>query len=675
MATRAAEKQYFLTAAEVHERYGIDVITAETLRSGFIEASRHMRDTLMRSAFSNVVRENLDMGTSIHLIAEQGTEMVAITEGACHFAFTHPHMVNLVIDEWGLENLGPGDTLICNDNWRGAIHFPDVNLFRPMFWEGEPLFILSDASHIVDIGGPVPGGFNNQAKTYYEEGLRIPPMLITSGDVPVRSTINLLVENTRTPLHNLGDIRALFGTMKVGEERLRRMLERFGTEAVKAAARYTLDLAERRMRRAIDEIPDGDYEAEEVLDDDGVTGKPVHIRASARVAGDHVEIDYSGSDRQTVGATVTCWEETNRCLIGAKLVLDRRHPMNTGAMRPFHVIAPPGSVVMGLPPTSASNHPEIATKISALFVELFGKMMPAQAVATESGTTHIHIIGGVDERPGRRGLPFGGVITGGPAWGGTPENDGISFNVTPIFNVQDNVLELLERDNPIVLRNRNLVIDAAGPGRHRSGYSACFVLECLDGQSEISFSALLDSGRFHRTGMHGGGFGMTSYIFKVKRRPDRVIRELNGVIPLEDLVPLAGLFDAEGRPHPVDGEWYTTPEVPTLKIANYVLREGEALYVVCATGGGYGDPLERDVDDVALDVWNDKVTLRLAAEVYGVVMGDDGRNADRQATAQLRERLRAQRAPSDVPVGMLEPWPQTWEEWQQRCALGAGGGA
>lgn len=661
-----------MTAPEVQERYGIDLITAETLRGGLIEASRHMRDTLMRSAFSNVVRENLDMGTSIHLVEPEGTEMVAITEGACHFAFTHPHMVNLVIDEWGLDNLGPGDTIICNDTWRGAIHFPDVNLFRPIFWEGEPLFILSDASHIVDIGGPVPGGFNNQARTYYEEGLRIPPMLITSGDVPVRSTINLLIENTRTPLHNLGDLRALFGTMKVGEERLVRLLERFGVEAVRSAARYTLDLAERRMRRAIEEIPDGKFEGEEILDDDGVTGNPVRIRATARVAGDNVEIDYSGSDRQPVGATVTCWEETNRCLIGAKLVLDRRHPMNSGAMRPFHVVAPPGSVVMGLPPTSASNHPEIATKISALFVELFGKMMPARAVATESGTTHIHIIGGTDEREGRSGLPFGGVITGGAAWGGTQETDGISFNVTPIFNVQDNVLELLERDNPVVLRNRNLVIDAAGPGKFRSGYSACFVLECMDGQSEISFSALLDSGRFHRRGMAGGGFGMTSYLFKVKRQPDRSIRELHGVIPLEDLVPLAGLFDDEGRPDPAHGTWFTTPEVPTLKIADYTLREGEALYVVCATGGGFGEPLDRDTEAVRLDVWNGKLTDSLARKAYGVVVDTQGLEVDRAATDELRSALRTAREHGDatVPVGTVSPWPKTWAEWQARCSEG-----
>lgn len=661
---------YVLTAPQVESEYGIDLITAETIRAGFIQATRHMHETLKRSAFSNVVRENLDMGTSVHIVEDDGTEMVAITEGACHFAFTHPHMVNLVIDEWGLENLGPGDTLICNDNWRGAIHFPDVNLFRPVFWEDEPIFILSDASHIVDIGGPVPGGFNTQARTYFEEGLRIPPMLILSGDKPVRSTINLLIENTRTPLHNLGDLRALFGTMKVGEERLHRLLERHGAEAVRAGARYTLDLAERRMRRAIAAIPDGMYEAEELLDDDGVTDRPVRLYASARVAGDAIEIDYSGTDRQPIGATCTCWEETNRCLIGAKVILDRRHPMNSGAMRPFHVIAPPGSAVMALPPTSSSNHPEIATKISALFIELFGKMMPQNAVATESGATHVHIIGGIDERPGREGLPFGAVVSGGAAWGGTPVGDGISFNITPIFNISDNLIELLERDNPILLRNRNLVIDTAGPGKYRSGYASAFILECLEGQSEISFSCLLDSGRFPRRGMLGGGYGTTSYIFKVRKQPDRSIRERDGVIPLEDLEPLAGRFDSTGLVDPELGEWRTTEEVHTLKVSDYRLRAGEALYIICATGGGYGDPLERDTEAVRLDVWNEKVTPELARRIYGVVVAPQTFIVDPHATRELRAELAQARERGELaaPVGKLDPWPRTWEEWTARAA-------
>jgi N-methylhydantoinase B len=289
---------HFMTAADVKARYGIDLATAETMRSGLIEVTQHMHRTLQRGAYSNVVRELLDFGVCVHLPGEEGIELVAVTEGCTHFAFTQAHMANFVADEWGLENLGPGDTLICNDPWRGSIHLPDVNLFRPVFWEGELVFLLSDASHLVDIGGAAPGGFNMHSREVFEEGLRLPPMLITSGGKPVRSTLNLILENTRTPQHNLGDLRALFGTMRVGEQRLHRMLERYGADAARAAARYTLDLSERRMREAIATVPDGTYEAEEWIDDSGIGSDPVRVQLTGRVSGEHIELDFSGTDRR-----------------------------------------------------------------------------------------------------------------------------------------------------------------------------------------------------------------------------------------------------------------------------------------------------------------------------------------------------------------------------------------
>lgn len=653
--------EVLMTAQTVEEQYGIDLVTAEVIRAGLIEATRHMRNTLERSAFSNVVRDILDFGVAIHRVADDGTEMAAITEGCCHFAFTHQHMTNLVLDEWGLENLGPGDTIFCNDSWRGSIHFPDVNLFRPVFYDGELAFILSDATHITDIGGPVPGGFNGQAQSFFEEGLRVPPMLITSGEKPVRSTINLLLENTRTPFQNLGDLRALFGTLRVGEGRLVKLFERHGLQAVRAAARYTVDLADRRMRRDIERLPDGIWEGEQYIDDDGVGDKPLRLAATVRKQGGTIEIDFSGSDVQPPGAVTTCWEETNRCLIGPKMVLDSRHPMNAGAMRPFHVIAPPGSVVMGLPATSQSMHVEVATKTCALMLDIFSRMNPARAIASESASTHVHVFAGIDSRPGREGLPWGQIVAAGGAWGGHSQGDGISFNITAIFNIADNTLELLERDNPIAVRGRNMVMDAAAAGRYRSGFSNTLIVEPLNGPALATF--LHDSGRFPRAGLDGGGDGMTSYLFKVKLQPDGTIRQRNGIIPLEDLEPLAGNFDAEGQPDP-SGEWCRGTAYKTLKISGMPLEPGEAVYIICAAGGAYGDPLEREPARVAQDVWNEKISPEFAERAYGVVFTDGSAEVDEPATERRRADLRARAARGEwsPPVSTFAPWPRTWDE-------------
>ncbi|WP_172652720.1 hydantoinase B/oxoprolinase family protein [Rhodococcus opacus] len=541
-----------MTAKTIRSDHDLDFVTVETIRAGLIETTRHMRNNLVRSAFSNVVREILDFGAAVHSLGEDSSEMAAITEGCCHFAFTHQHMTNMVLDEGGYDNLGPGDTLFCNDPWRGSIHFPDVNLFRRVFWKDELAFVLTDATHITDIGGPVAGGFNSTAATFFEEGLRVPPTLITSGGKPVRSTINLLLENTRTPFENLGDLRALFGTLRVGETRLVALLEWYGIDAVKAGARYTLDLAEKRMRRAIELLPDGVWEGEEFIDDDAVTDEPIALRASVHKVGDSVEIDFSGSDRQPLGALTICWEETNRALIGPKMMLEPRHPMNAGAMRPFHVLAPAGSAIMGLPPTSQSMHTEIATHAANLMLTIFGRMGGEQAIAEESGCTGTHVFGGIDSRPGREGTPWGQILSVGASWGGTKTNDVISFNVTAIFNIADNTIELLERDNPVVVRGRNLQLDAAAAGKQRSGFANTMIVECIS--DEAFASHLLDSGRFVRQGLDGGGGGMASYLYMAKRQPDGSVRQRHGLIALEDLEPLAGKVDDWGTEDPEFGE-------------------------------------------------------------------------------------------------------------------------
>lgn len=141
-----------MTAKTIKSDYDLDFVTAETIRARLIETTHHMRNNLVRSAFSNVVRDILDFGVAVHGLGEDSSEIAAITEGCCHFAFTHQHMTNMVLDEWGYDNPGPGGTLFCNDPWRGSIHFPDVNLFRPVFWKDELAFVLTDATHITIIG-------------------------------------------------------------------------------------------------------------------------------------------------------------------------------------------------------------------------------------------------------------------------------------------------------------------------------------------------------------------------------------------------------------------------------------------------------------------------------------------------------------------------------------------
>jgi N-methylhydantoinase B len=604
----------------------------------------------------------MDFGVCVHLVCDDGTtELLAITEGCTQFAFTHQHMTNMVLDEYGIENLGPGDTLVCNDAFRGGIHFGDLNFFRVIHDEhGKPAFVVSDAAHVFDVGGPVPGGFNTSATTMYEEGLRLSPSLITSADKPVRSMVNLLLENTRSPLHMLGDVRALLGTLRAGEERVRALMDRYGTQATKGAGRYLLGLSERRMRQALLEAEDGDYRGEIQLDDDGISTDPINIRVEVRIRGDEAEIDFSGTDPQSLGSVCTGWQEAARAIVGPKVVLDPRHPMNAGAMRPFQVLMAPGSMVLSLPPSSQSNHVELGAKIARLMVGVVSQARPGHAVADDSGTSGAMIAGGVDDRPGLEGLPFGGAFVFGGGWGGTSESDGISFCQSPLYNCRSIIVEYTEKSMPVVIWEHGVTIDSAGAGRHRGGFGATYAFEAL---TTTYCTPIVDSSKFPALGLDGGGSGSPSWGALVTKDASGGIGSWNGLLPADRITALFGPFDDRGRPDPVNGTWGHGTLLQTSKPTAYVLSKGEVMRINTACAGGWGDPTERDPAAVLADVSNELVSAHQAAEIYGVILVGERLEIDEEATAAARARIRGRR--EAAPMAAPHAWPLDEGELEQ----------
>ncbi|MCW2761623.1 MAG: hyuB1 [Marmoricola sp.] len=653
-------QDFFLTSADVEEQYGIDLITAETIRHGLIEVTRHMHGTLQRSAFSSIVRDGMDFGVCVHVVADdESTELIAATEGCTMFAFTQQHMTNLVLGEYGVGNLGPGDTLLCNDSFRGGIHNADLNLFRVVHDEhGKPAFVITDAAHVFDVGGPSAGGFNLQAENMFEEGLRIPPTLLTSGDVPVRSAMNLLLDNTRSPWHMVGDVRALLGTLRAGEERMRSLMDRYGSATVKAAAQYALGLSERRMRRALTQIPDGEYFAEQAIDDDGVTTDPVMLKVAFRIKGDEAEIDFSGTDRQTIGPVTTGWAEASRSLIGPKVLLDPRHPMNSGMMRPFQVLLPVGSVVLGLPPTSQNNHTELGAKIASLMLRVVSQAIPEHATAADSGASGAVLVFGTDNRPSKEDQPFGAVLLFGGGWGGTTTADGISYCLSALYNCRANVIEFVEKEAPLIVWEWDTVMDSAGAGKYRGGFGPAYTFEA---QAATTCVPLLDSAKFSPLPVEGGAPGMTSYGMLVKKDDRTGPLSWNGLLPAERLVPIFGKFDDEGRPDPELGVFGNGTRYQTGK-AQFTITPGEVLRLQTASAAGCGDPFTRDPSSVLNDYLQERVSVAHAKSAYGVVIDAPRLKVDEEATRALRADT-ADHAPGDLPPSHFAGWPVTEAEF------------
>ena len=500
------------------------------------------------------------------------------------------------------------------------------------------------------------------AQNMYEEGLRLSPTLISSGGVMVRSVVNLLLENTRNPLMMIGDVRALMGTLKTGEERLRSLMNRNRMAELRGAAAYTLDLSERRMRAALSRVPDGDYDAERWIDDDGITPDPLRVSVSFRVRGDRAELDFSGTGTQSAGPLTTCWEDAARAVIGPKMMLDPRHPMNAGAMRPFDVLLPAGSVVLGLPPTSQSNHVEVGTKIAAVTIDAVSQACPEVGAASDSGTTGALTFWGFDSRPGRVGEPFFGIFMGGQGWGGTSRSDGVSFCLSPLYNCRAGVIEMAEIATPYVIWEWAAVMDSAGAGEYRGGFAAVVSMEALiDG----FVMPMVDGARASAPGASGGGAGPMCYAVVHERAAGAAPPLWNGIMPASAYTPVFGIFDDEGRPDPDNGGFGNGTIESTCHLVSFPVTAGQVYRQVSAGAGGFGNPLDRDISAVLRDVSNELVSRAQARDIYGVIVDERATAVDETATRELRDDLRARQSAGEwvVPRAYHRDWPADQSEF------------
>ncbi|MCG3753931.1 hydantoinase B/oxoprolinase family protein [Amycolatopsis sp. Poz14] len=623
------------SAAAALERYGFDVVDLETLRYGLIEVARDMHETLMRGGFSPIVRDVRDCTAAIHMRTGDGWEMVASWEGCVQHAFTSQHIANFTMADWDEAALRDGDVIMVNDPWRGSVHCSDINVFRPVIVDGRVEFLLHTTSHVADLGGPIPGGFANGTRTSFEEQLKFPPTLLYAEGVPVRPAFNYLLENNRVPHLVLGDVRALSGSLQVGARRLRAVVDRYGLARVKAGGHYGMDMTEAAMRAGIARVPDGDYPVSDFLDDDSISAAPVELAMTVKVRGDSMEIDYSGTSRQPEGNVGTAWIESTRAIIGAKFILDPASPVNSGTLRPVEAILPPGSAVCVLPPSSCSNHVDTGSRVVNLMTQAMASAMSEQAIACDSGTAAMINVGGVDTRPGREGTPWATFSLPGGGWGGTWKSDGLSLCLIPIGNCRSSVQEHVERENPVIVWEHELMPDSAGAGENRGGAGGVYTVGAL---SPTVITITGDRVRGGGPGVRGGGAGMPFYAWLLHE-----VDPAAGLDPLDqtNAEPLFGMFDAAGRPDPDRGEFGQGTSYQTAKIAQIVLQPGQGLRLVIGGGGGWGDPLVRDTAKVLADVEDGVYSTEFAESAYGVVLRDG--SVDEKATAAVRADLAAQR--------------------------------
>ncbi len=468
----------------------------EIFRNLFVSIAEEMGIVLRRTSFSANIKERRDYSCAVY---DSSAETIAMGD---HMPVHLGSMPASVAEALRSQELGPGDVAMLNDPFRGGTHLPDITTVSAVFLDdgqGKPAYYLATRAHHADVGGMTPGSMP-LATEIYQEGLRIPPVKLIRGGEFQQDVLDLVLANVRTPDERRGDLSAQIAAHHVGERRLREATQKYSRERLAAQMSALNDYTETIMRQRLREIPDGAYEFEDALDNDGFDSGPVRIHCRLTIAGDHATVDFSASAKQvrgginanravTVSATMYCF----RCLIEDDI------PYNEGLMRPIEVVTQPGTVVDARPPASvAAGNVETSQRITDVVLGALHQALPGRIPAASSGTMNNLTLGGIDPRSGN---PFAYYETIAGGMGARPSSDGMDAVHTHMTNSLNTPVEALEHLYPLRIRRYAVRKQSGGGGRHRGGDGIIREFEFLT-DTDI---ALLSDRRAHGPyGLEGG---------------------------------------------------------------------------------------------------------------------------------------------------------------------------
>jgi N-methylhydantoinase B len=553
--------------------------------------------TLRRTSCSPIFNEGNDYSCAIFdarvQLVSHG-EFLPIHLGSLSFS------VRYAIDAFGTEGFESGDAVVLNDPYGGGSHLPDVTIVSPIFLSGELVGFAANRAHHLDIGGTVPGGFYAEATENYQEGLRITPVKLYRAGLLDEQLLKLILGNCRLPDQMRMDIQSQVSANMTAINRVRDLFERYGVETVRACVDEILDGSERRMRSVIAGWPDGDYVASDYIDNDGINEGACEVRVTLRVRGDTLEVDFTGTAKQSAGPLNSVLGYTHSGVyMTLQAATDPDITPNSGCYRPIVVTAPEGTLVNPKFPAACTGGNEVTIVVhNAVFRAL--AQIPRDGacpnvMACDQGSSNNLILAGDDPRTGARFVlyeyPEGG-------WGGNEDRDGLSAVFSIAGNTWNIPVEAVERRFPILIERYEYCIDSGGAGTYRGGLGIRRDYRTI-GVAQLSI--LGNRAIVPPWGLEGGHAG---------GKADYVL-------------------DADGD--------HARPAAPRLrsKATMIELAPGTLVTQITAGGGGWGDPARRDAEHVAEDVRLGFVSAAAASEIYRVVVRDDG-SLDTQATACLR---------------------------------------
>jgi N-methylhydantoinase B len=584
----------------------VDPVTTEIVRNGVVAITEEMKAILMRTAYNMIIYEAQDF--TVGLFDREGNT-VSIGIGLPMFIRGMSDTVKAMIAHFG-ENIDDGDVLLTNDAYITGSHLNHMTFVVPIFDAGEIVGFSACMAHWVDIGGVLDG----MTTDIFAEGLQMPIVKYERKGVVNEDILAIIRMNVRVPTRAEGDLNAQVAAVKIGARRFKELVGRYGVRDVLDSIATIMDNTDIVARQQVMSIPDGVYEAESFMDDDGVShGERIPIRVKVTVSGDEMEIDLSEVAKQVKGfynsgeaAGRACCQVAFKCLTSA---LEK--PINEGSFRALKIVLPPGRIVSAMRPSAMRWWMTFPMTVVDTIFKALAPAIPDRVIAGHHADLMSAII---NTRNADGGLMIfsGGLIGGG--WGAKKGADGshatICINDGDTHNAP---VEQLEAKYPVVIERYGLRQDSGGAGEWQGGFGTEKVGRST---ANLMFNAQVDRVHCRPWGLFGGLQGAGNQV--------------------------SVSLDGKGE-----------IAFPSGKVLARALKPGERYTLRSGGGGGYGSPLSRPVEKIATDLQEGYITPARAERLYGIVFGSEPGTIDSAKTARKRAELAAQ----GLPIDEIEPEP------------------
>lgn len=596
----------------------IDPVVTEIVRNGLVAATEEMKTNLMRTAYNMIIYEALDF--TVGLFDAEGNT-ISIGLGLPMFIRGMSETVKAKIAHFK-GDLDQDDILLTNDAYITGSHLNHMTFTVPVFHDGELVGFSCCMAHWPDVGGTLSGSTTD----IYSEGLQMPIVKIYRKGVINDELVSIIKTNVRLAERAMGDFRAQIAAVKTGEKRFLEMMRKYGRDDVLNGINAIMDQSEALAHERVRAMPDGVYWAESFMDDDGISvGAPIPIRVKVEIKGERMTVDLTEVSKQVGGfynsgatAGLSCCQVAFKCLTSP---LDM--PINEGQFRALDVILPPGRVVSAVKPAAMRMWMTYPMTVVDTIFKAMAPAMPDQVAAGHHADLVVARVNGRKAADNAFYIYLGGLIGGG--WGAKHNSDGMSATIAiNDGDTHNGPSEQVEAKYPLLVERYTLRPDSGGAGTFRGGLGTEQVVQAIN---EIRFSSQMD---------------------RVKCKPWGLLEGLSG----------EGNSVAIHR-NAVDQETL----FPNGKAFNQVLKPGDAYILRSGGGGGYGNPLERDLGMLARDLRCGYVSPAEAEQKYGAVLRADS-SINAEATAKRRDDMRRAGLPVDEPIAPTPIFPPNFEPQQ-----------